>query len=95
MAPKTDNLSVRLPADIRQKVEGIALRARRSRSYIIQEAVTSYVEAQEQYSREIGEAIKSADSGIGHSKEQVFAWLDEWKSGNKPPLPNPDIVPSK
>ncbi len=50
---------------------------------------------QAEYAREIAEAIKSAENGIGHSKEQVFAWLDAWADGNKLPLPSPDILPTK
>jgi antitoxin ParD1/3/4 len=44
--------------------------------------------------REIDEAVLSAESGIGHSAEQVFAWMDDWAEGNKRPLPKPDVKPS-
>jgi hypothetical protein len=58
-------------------------------------AGVSYVQAPADYTREVAEAIKSADNGTGHSKEQAFAWLDSWTSGNKLPLPSPDILPAK
>jgi antitoxin ParD1/3/4 len=44
--------------------------------------------------REIDEAVLSAESGIGHSAEQVFAWMDDWAQGNKRPLPEPDVKPA-
>jgi predicted transcriptional regulator len=95
MSVKAENLSVRLPPNVKLQIDEIARRTRRSRSFIINEAVSSYVQAQADYGREITDAIKSADSGIGHSKEQVFAWLDKWADGNKLPVPSPDILPAK
>jgi predicted transcriptional regulator len=94
MTVKAENLSVRLPLEVRLQVDAIARRTHRSRSFVINEAVISYVQAQADYAREVTEAVKSADSGIGHSKEQVFAWLDSWADGNKTPLPSPDIFPT-
>jgi antitoxin ParD1/3/4 len=44
--------------------------------------------------RDIKEAVLSAESGIGHSAEQVFAWMDDWAEGNKRPLPEPDVRPN-
>jgi RHH-type transcriptional regulator, rel operon repressor / antitoxin RelB len=89
---KAENLSVRLPVDVRQKVDEIARRTRRSRSFIINEAVASYVRAQSDYAGEIAEAVRSAETGVGHSKEQVFAWLDSWANGEKRSIPEPDIL---
>jgi hypothetical protein len=44
---------------------------------------------------EIGLAVLSAKSGIGHSKEQVFSWLDALADGRKLSVPAPDILPVK
>ena len=93
MPAKAENLSVRLSAEIRDQVDDLARRSRRSRSHIIKEAVSSYVQNQELYRKELAEALKSAQSGVGHSREQVFAWMDSWAEGKKLPLPAPDIFP--
>ncbi len=96
MTVKAENLSVRLPPEIRQQVDNLARATRRSRSFIINEAVATYVRSQAEYAREIDDALKSTQSGIGHSREQVFAWMDLWAaSGKKPPVPKPDIGPKK
>ena len=96
MAAKAENLSVRLPTEVRQKVDALARASRRSRSFIINEAVAYYVDSQAELNKEIDEAIALAESGVGHSSEQVFAWMDEWiASGQKPPLPKPDLRPKK
>jgi hypothetical protein len=47
------------------------------------------------YARDLDEALKSAKSGIGHSSQQVFEWMDSWAAGDKPPLPSPDVDPLK
>lgn len=44
---------------------------------------------------ELDEAVKSAQSGIGHSAEQVFEWIDTWATGDKRPLPSPDVFPRR
>ncbi len=95
MAIKAENLSVRLPAELRDQVDEMARRARRSRSFVIKEAVAAYVRDQKQMLAEIDIAIQSADKGIGHSREQVFAWMDAWAAGDKRPLPAPDIKPDR
>jgi antitoxin ParD1/3/4 len=43
--------------------------------------------------RDLDAAVASAESGIGHSAEQVFEWMDDWAAGNKKPLPLPDVMP--
>lgn len=90
-----ENLSVRLRADIRDKVDAIARRSRRTRSFVIAEAVTTYVEAQERYAREIAEAVASAETGIGHTRDQAFAWMDSWRDGGGRNLPEPDVTPTR
>jgi hypothetical protein len=43
---------------------------------------------------EIGMAVLSAKAGIGHSKEQVFEWLDAFANGEKRPIAPPDVFPA-
>lgn len=45
------------------------------------------------FTAEILLAVQSAQSEIGHSKEQVFNWLDDLAAGNKRPVPRPDVFP--
>jgi predicted transcriptional regulator len=92
MPTRPDNLSVRIPPEIRQKVDVLARLTKRSRSYIINEAVASYVQSQSEFLKQIDEAVVAAETGVGHSKAQVFAWMDDWAEGNKRPLPKPDVL---
>jgi predicted transcriptional regulator len=95
MPAKAETFSVRLPDGVRNQVDEIARVTKRSRSFIINEAVALYVRDRAEYARELDEAVQSAKSGIGHSAEQVFGWMDSWAAGNKRPLPSPDVFPQK
>jgi RHH-type transcriptional regulator, rel operon repressor / antitoxin RelB len=95
MPAKAATFSVRLPDDVKHQVDEIARATKRSRSFIINEAVALYVRDRAEYARELDEAIKSAINGVGHSAEQVFAWMDAWASGDKRALPAPDVLPLK
>ena len=95
MPTKAETFSVRLPDGVRSQVDEIARVTKRSRSFIINEAVALYVRDRAEYARELDEAVKSAKSGVGHSAGQVFAWMDSWAAGDKRPLPSPDVFPQK
>lgn len=95
MPARAENLSVRLNAEVKDRVDELARITKRSRSFIINEAVETYVRDQGDFVREVQAAVKSAQSGIGHSKEQVFSWLDSLAEGKKLPIPAPDIFPDK
>jgi predicted transcriptional regulator len=92
MASRTQTYPVSLPDEVKQQVDAIARATERSPSLVIREAVELYIRDRAP-SADIEDAIASAKSGIGHSSDQVFAWLDAWAAGDKQPLPDPDIIP--
>jgi hypothetical protein len=47
------------------------------------------------YMRELDEAVKSAESGIGHSGGQIFGWMRSWGTADELASPEPDIHPAK
>jgi predicted transcriptional regulator len=95
MPAKADTFSVRLPDDVKTQVDHLAKLTRRSRSFIVNEAVSQYMRERTDYVRELDAAVKSAESGIGHSGGQIFDWMKSWGSDNEQPSPLPDIVPLK
>jgi predicted transcriptional regulator len=68
---------------------------KRSRSFIVQGASSTYVQDRADYMGELDEAVRSADSGIGHSGEQTFGWMSSWGTSNELALPEPDIHSTK
>lgn len=93
MAANTDTFSVRLPEELKSEVDRFAALTKRSRSFVIKEAVASYMEEQRAYLEALDEAIAEADKGIFVSGEAVDAWLRSWGTDNVLPTPEPDIFP--
>lgn len=84
--------SVRIPDDLRQEVDTLARISRRSRSFLVKEALQAYVEEQRAYRAAIDEAIREADeTGEFVSGEAVDKWLASWGTDNVLPMPEPDI----
>lgn len=90
-----ETFSIRLPEELKNEVEALAKLSRRSRSFIIKEAVALYVEDQREYLKAIDEAMAEADKGVFVSGERAFEWLDSLARGVKAPLPDPDILSRK
>jgi predicted transcriptional regulator len=95
MAARTDTFSVRLPEDVKHQVEELARLTNRSSSFIIEEAISTYMRDHADYIRELDDAVKSAESGVGHSSEQIFNWMRSWGTNEERPSPSPDIGLSK
>lgn len=90
-APAT--FSVRLPDDLRQEVDELAKATKRSRSFIVKEAVAAFMEEQRAYLAAVEEGEREADRGIFVSGEAVERWLLSWGTDDELPRPEPDIFP--
>jgi predicted transcriptional regulator len=95
MASTAETFSVRLPDELRSEVDRLAALSKRSRSFIVKEAVAAYVEDRRDYLRAIDEAVQEADKGIFVSGEAAFKWLDSIGTAEEEPAPEPDIFPAK
>jgi predicted transcriptional regulator len=91
--PAESTFSVRLPDDLRREVDEFAKASKRSRSFVVKEAVAAYMAEQRAYLAAIDEALKEADKGIFISGEAVDRWLASWGTDNELPMPEPDIFP--
>jgi len=86
-----DTFSVRLPDDLRAEVDRLAESQKRSRAFIIKEAVEAYVSEQQSYQQAVQDALNEADKGIFISGDRVFAWLDQLGIDPTAPVPAPDV----
>lgn len=85
-------ISARIPEKLGQELEALAASTRRSKAYIVAEALEEYVGRQARLNRAIEEAVKDADeSGEYISHEKMSAWLLSWGTENELPPPEPDI----
>lgn len=93
MPDKVATFSVRLPDEVGRQVDQLARLTKRSRSFIVKEAVESYVRDRADYLQRLDDAVASAESGVGHSGEQIFTWMKSWGTSNELSSPIPDIQP--
>ena len=78
--------SVRMPDDLLQRLDSTATRLRRSKGWIINDAVREYLEREELRQRrddETREALAELDAGQVVDGDEVLAWIDSWGSENE------------
>ncbi len=78
MTSNTGRMSLSVPADKQAKLDAIATNAKRSRSYIVNEAIDHYLDLYEWQTRRIEERLERTQSGdaswIAH--DEVFDRLE-------------------
>jgi predicted transcriptional regulator len=81
--------SVRLSAELEERLAAVAERARRTKSWIINEAVRDYLERLGEDEKRWGEtleALASLRAGRVADGDEVMAWIASWgKKGEKKP----------
>jgi RHH-type transcriptional regulator, rel operon repressor / antitoxin RelB len=74
----TTTLSVRIDTDTKRRLEALAKRVRRSKSFLAAEAIVAFVEAESWQLDEIQTGIKELDDGGGVPHKDVATWLGSW-----------------
>lgn len=74
----TETLSVRVDTSVKKRLEALAKRSRRSKSFLAAEAIAAYVQAEEWQLGEIQHGLKELDAGQAVSHERVSTWLRSW-----------------
>jgi len=78
--------SVRMPDDLLQRLDATATRLRRSKGWIINDAVREYLEREDLRQRrdeETRAALTELDAGQVVDGDEVLAWIDSWGSENE------------
>jgi predicted transcriptional regulator len=78
--------SVRLRSEIEIPLEKLAIKLDRSKNYLINQAITEFIERsnlEEQRWNETLEAIESVKSGHLIDEDRVNNWLDSWGTDNE------------
>ncbi|CAA6821932.1 MAG: Unknown protein [uncultured Thiotrichaceae bacterium] len=87
-------LSLRIDAEIKERIEQEAKSLDRSSSYVVLQAISSYLKGKDEKRKAIAEAIAEADKGVFISQESMGKWVDSWGTDNELPPPEADIYPS-
>ena len=71
-------LSVRIDVDTKKRLEALAKRARRSKSFLAAEAIAAFVEAESWQLDEIQTGLQQLDDGRKIPHQDVAKWLRSW-----------------
>lgn len=84
---ETKVLTAHVPIQLAEKVDQLAARLERSRGWIVKQALSAWVEQEEERRRLTLEALADVDTGRVIDHRAVQAWADSLDSDQ--PLPTP------
>jgi predicted transcriptional regulator len=87
MAPTTKVLAAHVPLPLAEKVDRMAERLERSRGWIMKQALSAWLDQEEERGRLTREALADVDAGRVIDHQAVQAWAD--RLGTDEPLPVP------
>jgi RHH-type transcriptional regulator, rel operon repressor / antitoxin RelB len=74
----SETLSIRIDPGTKRRLDALAKRSKRSKSFLAAEAIAAYVESEEWQLGEIQAGIAELDSEQVVSHEKVAKWLKSW-----------------
>ena len=83
----TKVLTAHVPLPLADKVDQLAARLDRSRGWVVKQALTAWIEQEEERSRLTREALADVDAGRVIDQQTVQAWAESL--GTDQPLPVP------
>jgi predicted transcriptional regulator len=78
MEAATTTMTVRLPVDVKQRLDRLAQTTARSKSWLASDAIAEYVKSQEWQIAEIEAGIREADAGEFAGADEVAAVFAKW-----------------
>jgi predicted transcriptional regulator len=84
---ETRVLTTHVPVQLAEKVDELATRLERSRGWIVKQALTNWIELEEDRRRLTLEAMADVDAGNVVDHEEVEKWISSL--GTDKPLPRP------
>jgi predicted transcriptional regulator len=85
----TTTLSLRIDVDTKKRLDVLAKRARRSRSFLAAEAISAFVEAESWQLDEIQAGLEELDGGRRVPHTDVATWLRSWGRTRERKAPRP------
>jgi RHH-type transcriptional regulator, rel operon repressor / antitoxin RelB len=83
---RSATFTVRVDAAAKKRLERLAKRIGRSRSFLAAEAINEYLDVNDWQVAGIKQAITSLDRGEGFPHDQVKDWITSWGSGREQPI---------
>ena len=89
-------ISARIPEKLSNELEALAVRMKRSKGFLLTEALEDLVAREAWIAKKIDTAIAASDaSGEFYSQELVEKWFMALGTKDEIPMPEPDIVREK
>lgn len=86
---KTKVLTAHVPLSMAEKVDQMAARLERSRGWIMKQALSAWIEQEEERSRLTREALADVDAGRVIDHQAVQAWAESLDTDTPLPVPVP------
>lgn len=83
----TKVLTAHVPLALAEKVDQLAARLDRSRDWIVKQALSAWIDQEEERSRLTREALADVDAGRVIAHQAVQAWADSLGTDRPLPLP--------
>jgi len=83
----TKVLTAHVPLPLAEKVDQVAARLERSRGWIVKQALSAWIDQEEERSRLTREALADVDAGRVTDHQAVQAWADSLSTPNPLPVP--------
>lgn len=84
---ETKVLTAHVPLPLAEKVDQLAVRLERSRGWIMKQALSAWVDQEEERSRLTHEALADVDIGHVIDHQAVQAWADSLSTNTRLPVP--------
>jgi len=84
---KTKVLTVHVPIQMAEKVDQMASRLERSRGWIMKQALSAWIDQEEERSRLTRDALADVDAGHVIDQQAVQAWADSLDTDNPLDVP--------
>ncbi len=84
---ETKVLTAHVPLPLAEKVDQMAARLERSRGWIMKQALSAWIDQEEERSRLTREALADVDAGRVTDHQAVQAWADSLSTDQPLPVP--------
>ncbi len=84
---ETKVLTTHVPLPLAEKIDQMAARLERSRSWIMKQALSAWVDQEEERNRLTREALADVDAGLVIDHQAVQEWANSLSTDNPLPVP--------
>lgn len=85
---KTRSVTAHVPVELAERVDEIAERLERSKNWIVKQALSAWIDQEEERSRLTREALADVDAGRVIDHQAVQAWAESLSTDTLLPVPH-------